>query len=174
MIKLITILFCVVAFVSVGFSQTPAPTPAGDDGSEWMEYINAFPDREEWVDTNYDPVETRRGFDIRVKDIIVQSVLANAAVICTYGYENNEYDDDSGDIRGLSSQGFIDIEGTVIAFRLEDIFVSNAFAGDKWKKVNAIKIKSYPQTKPSKPKKVKWKKEDGLKEKKEKFDGGGS
>ena len=95
-------------------------------------------------------------------------------MICTYGYENIYYPDGSGDIRGLACQGFIDIEGTAVAFRFMDLLIPSAFAAsDKWKKVKAIKKLPHLQTKPAKPKKVKWKKEHGLKEKKEKFEGGG-
>jgi len=173
MIKFITILFCMFMFVSGAFSQTPTPTPGTPE--EVYELICDQEDLESWVETNYDPVQTRRGEDTRPKDIIYQSATLQLAVICTYGYENNYYGDGSGDIRGLNCQGFIDIEAIEVAFNLFDLFVSPVYAAsDKWKKVKAIKIKSYPQTKPAKPKKEKWKKEYGLKEKKEKFNGGGS
>ena len=177
MIKLITILFwlfwLVSVFVSAGFPQTPIPIPSPGTGAEWLAYIDSFDDRETWVDTNYDPVTTRMGEAIRPKDVIIQSVLAAAAVIATYGYENIYYDDGSRDIHGLANRGFIDIEGTApVAFRWMDIFVSNLYAASGgWKKVSTVKKLDGLQEKPAKPKKVKWKKEDGLKEKKEKFKG---
>jgi len=146
-------------------SPSPVPTPADDATAEEVyEYILEQPGYEWWVDSNYDPVETRVGECVRIKDVVYQ--IDPFAVICTFGYENKYYNDGSGDIRGLNSLGFIDIEGTGVAFRLMDLFVSNAYAAnDKWKKVKAIKIVKNPK-KPTKPKKVKWKKEYGLKEKK--------
>jgi len=156
-------------------AQTPAPipTPADDATAEEVyEYILLQPDCEDWADTNYDPVTTRWGECVRAKDMIYQSATANLAVICTYGYENIYYGDGSGDIRGLACQGFIDTEEDVVAFRLMDLFVSNAYAGNG-KKVKAIKKLDKLQTKPAKPKKVKWKESDGLKEKKDKINGGG-
>jgi len=154
-------------------AQEVQPTPADDATAEEVyEYIQEQSDCDSWTDCNYDPVITRRGTCVRVKDVIYQSASAGLAVICTYGYENHYYDDESGDIRGLWNQGFIDIEGTEVAFRIMDLFVSNAWAeNDKWKKVKAIKKLSKIQTKPDKPKKVKWKKEFGLKEKKKKLEG---
>jgi len=151
-------------------AQTPAPqpTPADDATAEEVyEYILEQPDCESWVETNYDPVETRNGTCSEAKEVIFQSAQANIAVMCTHGYENFYYDDGSGDIRGLWHQGFIDIERTAVAFRLMDLFVSNAIAADKpWKQVKAIKKLSKLQTKPANPKKEKWKKSNGLKEKK--------
>ena len=156
---------------TVQTSPSPVPTPAdGSTGEEYYEFILEQPDCETWTDSNYDPVETRGGTHIVPKDEIYQSASAGLAVICTHGYENHYYDDDSGDIRGLWHQGFIDIEGTEVAFRIMDLFVSNAWAkNDKWKKVKAIKKLDKLQVKPKHPKKVRWKKSNGLKEKKEKF-----
>ena len=156
---------------TVQTSPSPVPTPADDATAEEVyEYILEQPDCESWTDSNYDPVTTRNGECIVPKDEIYQSASAGLAVVCTHGYENHYYDDGSGDIRGLWHQGFIDIEGTEVAFRIMDLFVSTAWAkNDKWKKVKAIKKLSKIQIKPKKPKKVKWKKDDGLKEKKEKF-----
>ena len=144
-------------------------TPENDAiAEEVYEFILEQPDCESWTDSNYDPVETRGGIHIVPKDEIYQSTSTGLAVICTHGYENHYYDDGSGDIRGLWHQGFIDIEGTEVAFRLMDLFVSTAWAkSDKWKQVKAIKKLSKLQTKPAKPKKTKWKKEFGLKEKKD-------
>ena len=164
----------IVFFILSGsaLAQTPIPTPAGDDGEEWLEYINSFPDREEWPETNYDPIQTRRGTHFRVKDIVVQSVEADAAVMLTCGYNNIFYNGDRGDIRGLAFQGYIDIVSTAVAyhFRLMDLIVSSAYAkSGKWKQTKAIKKLDKLQKKPKKPKKVKWKTEDGLKKKKEKF-----
>jgi len=165
-----------IATPSPSASPTPSPfsipTPAGDDGEEWLNYIQSFPDMESWAETNYDPIECCRGPTVNIKDIIFQSVTANAAVICTFGYDNIYYDDGSGDIRGLNCRGFVNIEGTAVAyrFRLMDLFVPQVYAAsDKWKKVKTIKKLTKLQTK-KKPKKVKWKKDKGLKEKKEKYD----
>ena len=154
-------------------SPIPQPTPAdGSTAEEYYNYILEQSDCENWIETNYDPVETRNGTCVRAKDVIYQSASADLAVICTYGYENFYYDDGSGDIRGIWNQGFIDTEGTPVAFRLMDIFVSTAWAkSDKWKEVKAIKKLTKLQTKPAKPKKVKWKKDDGLKDKKDAFEG---
>ena len=149
-------------------APTPQPTPAdGSTAEEYYNYILEQPDCESWIESNYDPVTTRNGTCIRPKDMIYQSASADLAVSCTYGYENIYYDDGSGDIRGLNCQGFIDIEEAVVAFRLMDLFVSNAWAkNDKWKEVKTIKKLTKLQKKPLKPKKVKWKKDKGLKEKK--------
>ena len=151
-------------------AQTPTPVPTrADDATaeEVYEYILEQEDADSWPSENYDPVETRHGECIRTKDIVYQSATAGLAVVCTYGYENKYYSDGSGDIQGLNKQGFIGIEAITVSFRLMDLFVSNAYAdNNKWKEVKAIKKVHYPQTKPSKPKKVKWKKSDGLKEKK--------
>ena len=160
---------------TVQTSPTPVPTPAdGSTAEEYYNYILEQSDCEHWVETNYDPVETRNGECIVAKDEVYQSVSADLAVICTHGYNNHYYGDGSGDIRGLWNQGFIGIEGTVVAFRLMDLFISNAYAGsDKWKEAKAIKKLSKIQTKPAKPKKEKWKKSNGLKEKKHDLEGGG-
>lgn len=156
-------------------TPTPGPSPAGDDGEEWLAFLGLWSDRDQWNETNYDPVQTRNGTDIRVKDIIVQSVAANAAVRLTCGYNNIFYNDGSGDIRGLAFQGYINIEQTLPvakAFSIFDLFISSAWAkqtSDKWKEVKAIKKLEKLQTK-KKPKKEKWKVDNGLKKKKEKFD----
>ena len=158
-------------------TPTPQPTPAdGSTGEEYYECILEQPDCENWVETNYDPIETRNGECIMAKDEIYQSVQAGLAVICTHGYINHYYGDGSGDIRGLWHQGYIGIEGTEVAFRLMDLFVSTVYAkndttSDKWKQVKAIKKLTKLQKKPIKPKKIKWKKADGLKEKKKDFEG---
>ena len=151
-----------------------APTPAdGSTAEEYYEFILYQPDMESWIETNYDPVETRAGTHIMPKDVIFQSASAGLSVMCTYGYENFYYGDGSGDIRGLWNQGFIGIEGTEVAFRLMDLFISNAWAkSNEWKDVKAIKKLSKLQQKPAKPKKVKWTKDKGLKEKKEKIEKG--
>lgn len=152
------------------FAQTPTPVPTPADGSSGEDYYNYILtqyDAESWVESNYDPVTTRRGVCIRVKNMIFQSARADIAVRCTYGYENIYYEGTSGDIRGLNLQGFVDIEGAEVVFGLMDLFVSSVWAkSDKWKKVKAIKKLSKLQTKPNKPKKEKWKTSNGLKEKK--------
>jgi len=166
------ILICFSCEVCHAQEATPQPTPAdGSTAEEYYNYILEQSDMESWVETNYDPVTTRNGECIRPKDMIYQSASADLAVVCTYGYENIYYDGGSGDIRGLNCQGFIGIEGTVVAFRLMDLFVSTAYGANdissvKWKEVKAIKKLSKLQKKPQKPKKVKWAKADGLKEKK--------
>lgn len=148
-------------------TPTPEPTPEDDASAEVIfAYIQRQPGYEKWVEENYDPVETRSGECISPKDIIFQS--PGFAVIGTLGYENIYYGDGSGDIRGIACQGFIDIEATEVSFNIMDLFVSTAYADPgKWKKVKTIKKKTYPQVKPKKPKKVKWKKTFGLKEKKD-------
>ena len=153
-------------------SPIPVPTPADDATAEEVyEYIQGQPDHESWIDCNYDPVVTRRGTCVRVKDEVFQS--GDFAVICTHGYTNIYYPN-STDIRGLNHQGYIDIESTVVAFRLMDLFVATVYAdnitSDKWEKVKAIKKLHGHQVRPKKPKKEKWKLPNGLKEKKEKFD----
>ena len=154
-------------------AQGAQPTPADDATAEEVyEYILEQPDCESWIDSNYDPVITRRGTCIVPKDEIYQSASAGLAVVCTHGYANFYYGDGSGDIRGLWHQGFMDTEGIEVAFRIMDLFVSNAWAkNNKWKKVKAIKKLSKIQIKPAKPKKVRWKKSFGLKEKKDSFEG---
>ena len=149
------------------------PTPAGDDGEEWLDWIHLHADFETWPSSNYDPVETRNGFDIRTMDIVVQTLEGDAAVLMTCGYNNIFYDDGSGDIRGLAFQGYIDIESTAIAFqfRLMDLLVPTVYAkSNKWAEVKAIKKLSKLQEKPKKPKKVKWTVDKGLKKKKEKYE----